>query len=182
MHPYSSSASIKVSLPLSVLLLDTYTHLMPLQSVNIHHQSPSIEEAMSPTLSTLPLETIIQILKSLPDRKTLSAAVRSSSHLHRAYLISREIIFTAVTLLELEKRGIDFWEPILYAEYLLSQGRPRESESHDLEIPLISFFHSLPKHQLISSDAQKFRQWWTRSVTRSKRTRLRNSTSLHVSY
>lgn len=111
---------------------------------------------MSPTLSTLSLETLIQIFISISDVKTLSAAVRSSSHLHRAYLISREVIFTTVTLRELEKRGIGFWEPLLYAEYSYELRENSGSEFHDIEISLISFStcQLLSKHILIRSNEQ----------------------------
>ena len=155
MDLHSPSASIKVRFPPS----DTtthYTHLTPLQSVNIRHQPPSFKEAMSPTLSTLPLETVIQILKSLADRKTLYAAVRSFSHLHRAYLISREVIFTAVTLRELKKRGVDVQRHIdVYFKIM----RP-ESES---EFPTTLKLHLYPlfqidfhKHKLTMSNEQKY--------------------------
>ena len=60
---------------------------------------------MAPTFDTLPTELSLQILKNMPNKKTLQSLIHASPTYHRVYLMDREEIFTAVTLRELAERG-----------------------------------------------------------------------------
>lgn len=60
---------------------------------------------MAPTFDTLPTELSLQILKKVPDTKTLQSLVHASPTYHRVYLMDREEIFTSVTLRELAEHG-----------------------------------------------------------------------------
>ena len=56
---------------------------------------------MAPTFDTLPTELSVQILKTMPNTKTLQSLIHASPTYHRVYLIDRETIFTSITLQEL---------------------------------------------------------------------------------
>ncbi|KAL8818065.1 MAG: hypothetical protein Q9191_008021 [Dirinaria sp. TL-2023a] len=64
-----------------------------------------------PTLSSLPVELKLSIIKFLPNTTDLKALIHASSAYHQSYLLAREEIFTLLTFRTLRERGIDILGP-----------------------------------------------------------------------
>ena len=67
--------------------------------------------AVESHLGSLPFELKFKLLKTLPDISTLSNLVHASPAYHELYAANCETIFTAVTINELEGKGIDILKP-----------------------------------------------------------------------
>lgn len=103
------------------------------------------------TLESLPPRIKLHILRAAPDIKTLQSLVEASPDYHAVYVENREVIFTCVTLRELNHRGIDILQPMHWARIFL---RKPIRESHCLLLRSVIEFaiRRFQKHRRLKLD------------------------------
>ena len=107
-----------------------------------HIQASSTEPNSPPSLELLSVELKIQILKYLPDTRSLQSLIHASPAFHNLYLKVRTEIFTAVTVTELKARSVDLLNPVVICEVRVDpKDQPGEEDKAPLQaIPLQAIY------------------------------------------
>ena len=104
---------------------------------------------MSP-IENMPAEIKHTILLSMPDLPSLAGLVHASPFYHAAYARKRDTILPTITIRELQRRGLCFFEPGILLEVWFRKSKHEEDTGH-VKAELLRIFDYCYREALVNA-------------------------------
>ena len=102
----------------------------------------------------MPAEIKHTILLSIPDLPSLAGLVHASPCYHAAYARKRDTILPTITIRELERRGLCFFEPGIFIEVWFRKSKHEEDTEHE-KAELLRIFDYCYREALVNAKLPK---------------------------